>query len=199
MKFDRRRFLGGALAGSIALASSPGKAMAPAVLPGALLADARAALDRHARNIPLRDVAGIVDFARHSRESRFRIVDLGSGHVLASYLVAHGRGSDPSNSGWAQRFSNVPGSHASAAGAYLTANTYHGKHGASRRLLGLDPGNNLALSRAIVIHGAEYVSEGLVSSQGRIGRSQGCFAVEQRVIAEVLGRLGPGRLLFVSK
>lgn len=166
----------------------------PALLPRAL-----AALQTHGRSIPNRDIVGIVDFASPSRESRFDIVDLANGRVISSHLVAHGSGSDPANSGWLQHFSNVPGSNASSPGSFLTGQTYYGKHGKSRRLIGLDQENSLALPRNIVIHGAGYVSPSLASNAGRIGRSQGCFAVSRSDIDTVLERLGPGRLLFAAK
>lgn len=158
-----------------------------------------AALQSHARSIPNRDVIGIVDFSSPSRAVRFDIVDVVGGRVMSRHLVAHGSGSDPANSGWVQRFSNVPGSNASSPGSFVTGQTYYGKHGRSRRLIGLDPENNLALPRAIVIHGASYVNHGMANNAGRIGRSQGCFAVANSDIDKVLELLGPGRLLFAAK
>jgi len=142
---------------------------------------------------------GLVDFSQHSSFPRFQIVDIGNGRVLATHLVAHGRGSDLANSGWLQQFSNRPGSNASSRGSYLTSNTYYGKHGASRRLVGLDEENSNAFNRAIVIHGASYVSRPMASSQGRVGRSQGCFSVPNRDIGQVLSMLGADRLLFAWK
>jgi hypothetical protein len=127
------------------------------------------------------------------------LVDVLNGTVVGNHLVAHGSGSDPANSGWAERFSNRPGSNASSQGCFVTGDTYYGKHGRSRKLHGLDPDNDLALSRGIVIHAASYVGEGIAQSQGRIGRSQGCFAVSRDDIDQVLARLGPGRLLLATK
>ncbi len=97
------------------------------------------------------------------------------------------------------RFSNDPGSHATSRGAYLTAGTYIGKYGRSQRLIGLDADNSLALDRAIVIHGAPYVDPDLIASQGRIGRSQGCFAFSRKSQWEVMHRLGEGRLIYAEK
>lgn len=165
----------------------------------ALLGNARAALATHGGKLAAHDVIGIVDFAAPSRDPRFHLVDPASGAVLATHLVAHGRGSDPANSGWVEHLSNRYGSEASSGGSFLTGETYHGRHGRSRRLFGLDPENNLADTRGIVIHAAAYVDPGLVAMQGRIGRSQGCFAVSQSVIGDVLERLGPGRLLFAAR
>lgn len=163
-----------------------------------LLPRAMAALNTRG-SIPHRDIVGIVDFGAPSRAPRFHLVDLGNGRVMMTHLVAHGRGSDPANSGWLERFSNRPGSNASSQGSFLSGDTYYGKHGRSRRLMGLDAENSLALSRGIVIHAADYVTPDHALSQGRVGRSQGCFAVSNRAIDEVLARLGPGRLLFASK
>lgn len=218
MEFSRRVFVGGAvttLAGATASAviAAPGRKVVPvakAAAPKApatpkaadmppLLKKALAALDRHDRRVGNRDRIGLVDFTEHSSKKRFQLVDVASGQIIGSYLVAHGRGSDPGHTGWVKRLSNRPGSNASSSGSFVIANRYYGKHGASRRLMGLDPENNLALERAIVIHGASYVDKGLIRSQGQIGRSLGCFSVEETEIAEVLDKLGEGRLLYASE
>ncbi len=163
-----------------------------------LLPRALAALDRHSAVIAVRDRIGIVDFSQPSREARFHIVDLAGGTVSVPLLVAHGKGSDPANRGIAEHFSNQMGSDASSRGSYVTGELYYGRHGRSRRLVGLEPENDRAMERGIVIHAASYVDPSLVAVQGRIGRSQGCFAVNPRVIAQVLEQLGPGRLLFAA-
>jgi len=199
MKIDRRGLLGAIAAGSAGMAAP--RAFA-AVRPGgqpALLARALASLDAHGRTILHRDRIGLVDFSLPSRIPRFDIVDLAGGRTIATHLVAHGRGSDPANTGWTGRLSNQPGSNASCRGSFLTASAYHGRHGRSRRLIGLDPDNSNAASRAIVIHAADYVSGAMAQRHGRIGRSQGCFAVPDREIAEVMALLGEGRLLFAWK
>lgn len=38
----------------------------------------------------------------------------------------------------------------------------------------------------------------MAEEHGRIGRSQGCFAVAGSELDMVLARLGPGRLLYAS-
>jgi hypothetical protein len=118
---------------------------------------------------------------------------------VQSYLVAHGRGSDPSHTGWLECFSNEPRSNATSAGAYRTGSLYVGAHGHSMRLEGLDPTNSNALSRAIVVHGAWYVSEKMIGYSGMLGRSQGCFAVANSSLPEIMTRLGPGRLIYADK
>lgn len=199
MTFSRRRMLGAMVAGSAGLAAprvfaAPLCGEAPALLPQAL-----AALDSHSARIVNRDLIGIVNFAAHSRLPRFQLVDVAGGRVIDTMLVAHGRGSDPANLGWPQRFSNRLGSEASSRGTYLTGDTYSGKHGRSRRLIGLDPENSAALSRDIVIHAADYVSTSMAQTQGRIGRSQGCFAVSRSDLLPLLTRLGPGHMLYAWK
>ena len=167
------------------------------VAPG-LLRRALDALERHHDSIICRDVIGVADFSLPSRAPRFHLVKLSDGGVR-SYLVAHGRGSDPSRTGWLERFSNEPRSNATAAGAYRTGSVYVGAHGHSMRLEGLDPTNSNALSRAIVVHGAWYVSEEMIGSSGMLGRSQGCLAVAESSLPEILMRLGPGRLIYADK
>jgi hypothetical protein len=66
------------------------------------------------------------------------------------------------------------------------------------RLEGLDPTNSNALSRAIVVHGAWYVNEEMIGHSGMLGRSQGCFAVAESSLPEIMARLGPGRLIYAD-
>lgn len=164
-----------------------------------LLPRALAALNAHGSRIADRSVVGLVDFAVPSRLPRLHIVDVAGGRVMSSHLVAHGRGSDPENSGWAERFSNRMGSEASSNGSFVLGETYFGKHGRSRRLIGLDTDNDQAEARGIVIHAAAYVCPDFAARYGRVGRSQGCFAVNTSEIASVLDLLGPGRLLYAAR
>jgi hypothetical protein len=167
--------------------------IAPGLLPRAL-----DALERHHDSISYRDCIGVADFSLPSRAPRFHLVNLTDSRVR-SHLVAHGRGSDPSRSGWLERFSNEPRSNATSAGAYRTGSVYVGAHGHSMRLEGLDPSNSNALSRAIVVHGAWYVSEEMIGYSGMLGRSQGCFAVANSSLPEIMTGLGPGRLIYADK
>ncbi|CCA90514.1 murein L,D-transpeptidase catalytic domain family protein [Novosphingobium sp. PP1Y] len=199
MTLSRRHIIGGALVGTAGLVAPRAFAAVRSTEEPDLLPQAKAALDAHASRIRHRDVVGLVDFSQPSRNPRFQIVDLSSGRILQTYFVAHGRGSDPGNSGFLERFSNRPGSNASSRGSFLTASTYYGKHGRSGRLVGLDPDNSNAASRAIVMHGADYVNPHMARLSGRIGRSLGCFSVPVHDINEVLGHLGEGRLLFAWK
>lgn len=198
MSWNRRTFLARGLAATGALAAvRPAFADYPRSTPR-LLDEAMAALARHGGRVGHRDLVAIVDFAVPSRAPRFHLVNLEEGKV-DTLLVAHGKGSDPDHSGWLQKFSNVPGSEASSSGAYVTGDDYIGKHGRSKRLIGLDPTNDLAEDRAIVIHAADYVSADVIQTQGKLGRSQGCFAVCQDDLESVLARLGEGRLIYAAK
>lgn len=170
----------------------------PRVVRPDLLRRAMAALDRHANRGVQRDRMAIVDFSAPSGQPRMHLINLGDGRSK-SFLVAHGKGSDPSHTGWLQRFSNVDGSEASSEGAFMASDYYVGKHGRSQRLIGLDQTNCNALSRAIVVHGAWYSNPDVVRARGMLGRSQGCFAVAEGELADVFDRLGTGRMIYAAK
>ena len=198
MSLSRRQILVSSVGGLAAVAARPAFAAAPAIAPE-LLRDALAALDRHGAQIAKHDVIAVVDFGLPSCRPRFHLVDVASQRVIASHLVAHGRGSDPRHTGWLERFSNDPGSYASCAGTFRTDGFYEGGHGRSIRLSGLDPSNDNALSRAIVVHGAWYVSEGVAAAHGVLGRSQGCFALSAASLNAVMERMGPGHMIYAGK
>ncbi len=163
-----------------------------------IVARARAAFDRHRASLSHVDVVGIADFTKPSRDPRFYLLDTTSGRVTR-HLVAHGRGSDPSHTGYLQRFSNQVGSEASSNGAYVTSEFYPGRYGRSMRVRGLDYSNSNAEARAIVVHSAWYAEPHVLSGTGRLGRSEGCFALSHHSLAEVLARLGPGRFLYADR
>ena len=197
---SRRGFLKVSLA-SLGLASVGAPALATALAApgqGAVVAAARAALAQAGGRVAHGDVVGVADFNQPSRTARFHLVDMGSGKV-ESLLVAHRRGSDPDHSGWLRRFSNALGSAATSEGRYLTGDYYSGQHGPSIRLQGLDATNDNAYARAIVVHAAWYVSPQMVREHGVLGRSEGCFAVSQADLGQVLECLGPGRLIVATK
>jgi hypothetical protein len=163
-----------------------------------MVARARAAFDRHRSALTHIDVVGIADFTKPSSESRFYLLDTNSGRVTR-HLVAHGRGSDPSHTGFLQRFSNQVNSEASSNGAYVVGDYYPGHYGRSMRVRGLDDSNSNAESRAIVVHSAWYAEPGVLAGNGRLGRSEGCFALPHASLQEVLARLGPGHFLYADR
>lgn len=169
---------------------------APGGIDPQLFAKAKAALDAH-RVYP-RDSIGVVDFNRPSSEERFYVVNLMSGEV-ESHRVAHGRGSDPDHSGFVERFSNDFGSYASSNGAYLTGDYYEGKYGLSMKVRGLDMSNYNAEPRAIVIHNAWYAEDDMIPLHGKLGRSEGCFAMSRQSQYDVMRRLAGGRMIYAEK
>jgi len=168
----------------------------PAGIDPQLFAEAKAALDTH--KVWPRDTIGIVDFSQPSSDPRFFVVDLMSGNV-ESHRVAHGRGSDPDHSGFVERFSNDFGSYASSNGAYLTGDYYDGKYGISMKVRGLDWSNYNAEPRAIVIHNAWYAEDDMIPVHGKLGRSEGCFAMSRKSQYEVMRRLAGGRMIYADK
>ncbi|HEX8643018.1 MAG TPA: murein L,D-transpeptidase catalytic domain family protein [Allosphingosinicella sp.] len=178
--------------------SSPARVMVDPVIDPRLLARARASFARHRNRLRHVDVVGIADFARPSAVPRFYLMDTYTGRVT-THLVSHGRGSDPDHSGWLHRFSNSIGSNASSNGAYVTGDFYQGRYGRSMRVSGLDPSNSNAHARAIVVHSAWYAEPNQVAQHGRLGRSEGCFAMSYSSLQESLARLGPGRFLYADK
>jgi hypothetical protein len=136
----------------------------------------------------------VIDYARPSTEPRLFVLDVEAPALLFSELVAHGRGSGEN---LARRFSNETGSHQSSLGLFVTLGTYVGRHGRSLRLLGLEPGvNDRAHERAIVIHGAEYVSAAFAALHGRLGRSFGCPALAREVAQRVIETIRGGTPVF---
>lgn len=161
-----------------------------------LMDRAMAALDIHHHKVPLRDRMYLVDFQKFSGEERLYEVDLVAGHVTP-LRTSHGRGSDPSHTGYARRFSNEPDSHMSSLGAYATAGASYGaQQGPNVLLDGLEYSNNLARDRAIIIHGADYADPGFLAREGKLGRSYGCFSVAHADLPRLRERMGTGRLLF---
>lgn len=162
------------------------------IVPAKLLQEAVAYYDANLERIENQRVMGVIDYKQHNSKERFYIIDMESGRVEA-YLTAHGKNSDPNFDGYATKFSNVPDSNTTSLGFFLTAETYYGKNGYSLRLDGLSSTNSNARSRAIVIHGADYVTPG-----PKIGRSYGCPAVEMRYHQELIDQIKGGSLLYAG-
>ena len=199
--FERRRVLKGVLATGAGLAL-PSRAFATAATASPLTPYQRRVMDvavreaeRVGSNLWRTDLVGIADFAQPSWKPRFHFANIEAGTVR-SFLLAHGRGSDPAHSGWLQSFSNRPGSEATSRGAFLTCEWYKGKYGTSIRLVGLDEDNSMALSRAIVVHPAWYVDTSMIDKWGKLGRSEGCFAMSNVDFNEALLHLSGGLLIF---
>ena len=140
------------------------------------------------------DLLTVVDFSQSSRKKRFYIINVARYKVLMNTYVAHGK-----NTGvdMATKFSNIPESLQSSLGFYITKGTYHGKHGLSLKLDGLEKGyNDKAEDRAIVLHGADYIGEHRKGA-AYMGRSFGCPAVPRHQSDEVISLIKNGSVLFI--
>jgi hypothetical protein len=148
------------------------------------------------KGIQLREhIITIADFSQPSTCKRLFVIDLDARQIVHKSLVAHGK-----NSGllYANSFSNKPETNKSSLGFYLTMNTYTGEHGISLRLKGLEKNiNDKAYERAIVIHGASYVSESFAKKNGFLGRSLGCPAIPDALAKPIIQSIKNGTLLFI--
>lgn len=161
------------------------------VLKKALAASSCAAAQGIAVPSPLLTV---IDYSKPSVEPRLWVFDLEKRKLLFEELVAHGQGSGDN---FARRFSNDLGSLMTSLGLFLTGGIYQGRNGYTMRLVGLEPGfNDQSSARAIVMHGAAYVSEAMARNLGRLGRSWGCPAVRKEVAKKLIDSIRDGSLLF---
>ncbi len=136
----------------------------------------------------------VIDYSKPSTTPRLWVFDLPQRALLYHELVAHGQGSGEN---FATSFSNDAETHSSSLGLFVADDVYVGKNGYSLRLNGLEPGvNDRARERAIVIHGAPYVSDDFVKQQGRLGRSWGCPALRVPVAHELIDRVKGGGAVF---
>ena len=142
-----------------------------------------------------RDILTLVDFSLSSNKKRMWVIDLATNTILYQSLVAHGR-----NTGneFAKAFSNREQSYQSSPGFYVTGEIYTGKHGLSLKLDGMERGvNDNARSRAIVVHGADYVSESFIRNNSRLGRSQGCPAVPVELAKPIISTIKDKSVLYI--
>jgi len=114
--------------------------------------------------------------------------------VLYYTYVSHGKNTGEN---MAKQFSNTVHSNQSSLGFYVTAETYVGSKGYSLKLDGADKGyNDNMRERAVVMHAAEYVSEGWIKANGRLGRSQGCPALPVELSKEIIDVVKNGTAIF---
>jgi hypothetical protein len=159
-------------------------------LHAALLAQKRLA----DRGLVTRPLVTIIDYGLPSTTRRLWVLDLAARRLLLHTLVAHGRNTGGNE---AVSFSNEEGSLMTSLGAFITGRTYLGKNGYSLRLKGMDAGlNDRAEARAIVMHGAPYVSEEFARVNGRLGRSWGCPAVSPSIAHTLIDRVKDGTVLY---
>ena len=141
-----------------------------------------------------RDLLTVIDYSLPSSQPRLFVFDLPSKRLLFRELVAHGKNS---GADVATAFSNSPGSLETSLGLFVTADTYEGHNGYSLRLKGLEEGvNDMAWDRAIVLHGAAYVSREAIKALGRLGRSWGCPAVSSVMAKKIIDTIRGGSAVF---
>lgn len=141
-----------------------------------------------------RDLLTIIDYSLPSTQPRLFVFNLDSKKLLFRELCAHGRNSGENRT---EYFSNSPGSLATSLGLFVTADTYVGGNGYSLRLKGLEEGiNDMAWDRAIVMHGAAYVSRQAIRLLGRLGRSWGCPAVRTEIAQKLINTVRGGTPVF---
>lgn len=137
----------------------------------------------------------IIDFDQPSYKKRLYVIDIRNFRVLFNTLVAHGKNTGKEI---AEFFSNTKESHKSSLGFYVTDETYNGSKGYSLKLRGLEKNlNGNAYARAIVMHGADYVSQSFINAQGYIGRSHGCPAVPVELNRPIIQTIKNGSCLFI--
>lgn len=147
------------------------------------------------KGIARRSLLAIVDYTLPSSQKRLWVFDMRRKKRLYHEWVAHGKGS---GNLFARQFSNRPNSLQSSLGLYVTQELYHGKHGLSLRLRGLEKGfNDKARQRAIVMHGAWYVSRAFLKQHKRLGRSWGCPAVRKKITRPLLQKIQKGAVLYI--
>ena len=141
-----------------------------------------------------RDLITVIDYSLPSTQPRLFVFNLATRKLLFRELVAHGKNSGDVR---ATYFSNSPGSLATSLGLFVTADVYNGSNGYSLRLKGLEEGiNDMAWDRAIVMHGAAYVSRTAINALGRLGRSWGCPAVRKEIAKKMIDTLRGGTAIF---
>ncbi|GEC73359.1 hypothetical protein FFL01_28980 [Flavobacterium flevense] len=142
-----------------------------------------------------KNIITLIDFSLSANTKRLWVIDLDTRTVLLHSLVAHGRNTGQE---YANSFSNAAESYKSSLGFYLTAEVYNGKHGKSLRLDGIEKGiNDNARNRAVVVHGANYVSNSFIQNNKRLGRSLGCPAVPVEITNKLIETIQNKTCLFI--
>ncbi|WP_177204779.1 murein L,D-transpeptidase catalytic domain family protein [Hymenobacter arizonensis] len=138
----------------------------------------------------------VADMDLPNTAKRLWVLDLRKARVLHHSLVAHGEGSGQLR---ATRFSNQEKSACTSLGFYRTAGTYDGIHGYSRRIEGLDKGQNSnAFDRYVVLHAADYASPKYIEQHGHLGYSRGCPALPPEQFKEIIATVRVGSMLLIS-
>ena len=117
--------------------------------PAALVREARLAYRRNSSAVKNPRYLTLIDYTKPIFVPRLWVIDITTGAAVLTCRVSHALSSGFI---YPDELSNEEGSQKSCAGSFVTRETYHGKFGASLRVVGLDPGNSRALRRHIVFH-----------------------------------------------
>ena len=141
-------------------------------------------------------IVTIADYSQSSNKKRLYVIDLKNKKLLFNTYVAHGRNTGAE---FARYFSNDEGSYKSSLGFYITEHPITGSPtGFSLMINGVEKGfNDHACRRAIIVHGANYVSEDFIRKNGRLGRSQGCPALPPELNKPIIETIKDGTCLFI--
>ncbi len=151
---------------------------------------------RRTHRIERGGLVAVADMDLPNTTERLWVLDLKNAKILHHSLVAHGEGSGHLR---ARRFSDLEKSACTSLGFYRTADTYDGKHGYSRRIEGLDEGQNAhAYDRYVVLHAADYASPDYVRRYGHLGYSRGCPALPPGQFKAIIGTMRVGTALLMS-
>jgi hypothetical protein len=141
------------------------------------------------------NVLTIADFSQSSSNQRLYVIDVRNHRLLYRTYVAHGINSGQE---YANAFSNKMESCKSSLGFYITSGTYYGFNGLSLRIQGMDKGfNDNAARRAIVIHGASYVSTRILRKYGVMGTTYGCPAIPDEMTTQIIPVVKNGSCFFI--
>ena len=137
----------------------------------------------------------VMDFELSANQRRIWVLDFQKNKLALHDLVSHGKNSGEE---YAHCFSNQHESFKSSLGFYVTGTNYLGKNEYSLRLHGIEEGfNDNAFERGIVMHGADYVNSQYIRKHKRLGRSQGCPAVSQKINTWLINTIEGGSCLFI--
>jgi len=141
------------------------------------------------------NILSICDFSQSSSNQRLYVIDVRNRRLLYRTYVAHGINSGEQ---FASSFSNQMESCKSSLGFYITKRTYSGANGMSLRIEGVDKGfNDNAAKRAIVIHGAGYVSKRILNKYGVMGTTFGCPAIPSEMTSQIIPVVKNGSCFFI--
>lgn len=128
----------------------------------------------------------LVDFCMHSGKKRFFVWDFRGDSVVYASLCAHGYGKNSTAS--KPVFSNVEGSYCSSLGRYKVGIRSYSKWGINvhYKLHGLEPTNDNAFKRVIVLHSYDLVpATDIYPVHLPLGISQGCPVICNDVMRKV--------------